>query len=152
MKKTKNKWSILICPSCGESHFNYTGKLDKDKVEYVICGNTHKRCNVNRRFKNSGFQLWTAGAVLEPPTRNENNKLNNMTHEEKMKYMKIATSIVGYSFPEDGLDMLVSVYELVLEKKGDTDLLSISTIEAEVIERKNIKHRQELLDRVSEKC
>lgn len=47
MKKTKNKWSTTYCGRCSEAHNNYTGKLDVNGIEYVICGNTHKRMNVS---------------------------------------------------------------------------------------------------------
>lgn len=58
-----------------------------------------------------------------------------MTHEEKLTYMRIACGIVGYTFEERGLDMLVSMYDLVLKKKGDTDLHSIVKTELEVEKR-----------------
>ncbi len=48
-----------------------------------------------------------------------------MTHEEKLKYMKIAAGIVGYGFDEKGLDMLVSLYDLVTKHEGDTDVKQI---------------------------
>ena len=52
MRKTNNKWSTNKCGRCEESHNDYTGKLDKDNVEYVVCGITHKRMNVpNPYFK-----------------------------------------------------------------------------------------------------
>ena len=63
-----------------------------------------------------------------------------MTHEEKINYMKIATSVVGYGFDDKGLDMLVSIYELVIEKEGETDLYSMSKVKCEVIERDNVKN------------
>jgi hypothetical protein len=47
MRKTKNKWKTDKCGRCGEKHFNYTGKLDKNNIEYVICGRTNKRINVD---------------------------------------------------------------------------------------------------------
>lgn len=47
MRKTINKWFTLECSSCGEEHKGYTGKLDKNNIEYVVCGLTHKRCNVS---------------------------------------------------------------------------------------------------------
>ena len=47
MKKTGNKWLTYNCGRCGETHHNYTGKLDKNGVEYVVCGRTHKRMNVS---------------------------------------------------------------------------------------------------------
>lgn len=46
MKRTSNKWSTNKCGRCGEAHSNYSGKLDKDNIEYVVCGVTHKRMNV----------------------------------------------------------------------------------------------------------
>ena len=55
-----------------------------------------------------------------------------MTHEEKVNYMKIAAGIVGYGFDKKKLDMLVSMYDLVLEKKGETDLHSIAMTQAEI--------------------
>jgi len=47
MRKTHNKWMTYRCPRCEESHSGYTGKLDKNNVEYVVCGATHKRMNVS---------------------------------------------------------------------------------------------------------
>jgi len=46
-RKTKNKWLTPFCGRCGESHFGYTGKLDKNNIEYVVCQNTNKRMNVS---------------------------------------------------------------------------------------------------------
>jgi hypothetical protein len=65
--------------------------------------------------------------------------------------MKIACGIAGYGFKYDGLDLLVSLYELVIEKQGDADLRMLSQIETSVKERAEIKKRSELLDKVSEK-
>lgn len=58
-----------------------------------------------------------------------------MTHKEKVLYMEIACSIVGYKFEHKGIDMLVSLYDLVIDKKGETDLLSIARVKAQVEER-----------------
>ncbi|HEY3405396.1 MAG TPA: hypothetical protein VGK59_18555 [Ohtaekwangia sp.] len=74
-----------------------------------------------------------------------------MTHEEKINYMRIAAGIAGYSFDTKNLDMLVSLYELVIEKQGETDLKTVCKIETEVKDRANVKSRSELLDKVSEK-
>jgi len=46
MRKTKNKWKTDKCPSCGEKHSGYTGKINKSKEEYVVCGLTGKVCRV----------------------------------------------------------------------------------------------------------
>ena len=64
-----------------------------------------------------------------------------MTHEEKINYMKIATGIVGYGFDTKGLDMLVSLYELVIEKQGETDVKTICKVEVEVKQRADAKAR-----------
>ena len=58
-----------------------------------------------------------------------------MTHEEKISYMKVAAGIIGYNFEKQGLDMLVSIYDKVLEKKGETDLKDLIEIQLNV-ERK----------------
>ena len=58
-----------------------------------------------------------------------------MTHEEKLKYMKIAAGIVGYGFDKKGLDMLVSLYDLVTKHEGDTDVKQIVKVQTEVEER-----------------
>mgnify|MGYP000013346358 CR=1 FL=1 len=73
-----------------------------------------------------------------------------MTHEEKINYMKIASSIVSYGFDEKGLDLMVSIYELVIEKKGKTDIHTICSVKAEVEQRASNKKKSELLDKVSE--
>ena len=68
-----------------------------------------------------------------------------MTHEEKVNYMKIAAGIVGYGFEKKSLDMLVSIYDLVLEKRGKTDLHSIVKIQCEVEDREKQRIEAEML-------
>ena len=58
--------------------------------------------------------------------------------------MKIAAGIVGYSFDTQGLDMLVSIYELVIEKQGDADLRSVSIVQDGVKYRSELKRKSEL--------
>ena len=67
-----------------------------------------------------------------------------MIHEEKINYMKIAAGIVGYSFDTQGLDMIVSIYELVIEKQGDADLRSVSIVQDGVKYRSELKRKSEL--------
>lgn len=74
-----------------------------------------------------------------------------MTHEEKINYMRIATSMCNYGFRNDQLDLLVSLYELVLEKKGETDVNSVTKVELEVKSRADAKSKSDLLDKVSDK-
>ena len=74
-----------------------------------------------------------------------------MTHEEKINYMRIAAGVCNYGFTNEQLDLLVSLYETVIELKGKTDINTISKVEADVEKRANIKRKQELLNKVSEK-
>lgn len=74
-----------------------------------------------------------------------------MTHEQKIDYMKIAAGIVGYSFDKKNLDMLVSLYDLTLEKKGETDLDSIVQVKLDVDRRAEEALKQETLDKFSKK-
>ena len=60
MRKTSNKWSSDKCGRCGESHNDYTGKLDKDNVEYVVCGITNKRMDV----PNPSFHLTKMSEII----------------------------------------------------------------------------------------
>ncbi len=43
---SNNTWETKKCGRCGEPHSGYSGKLDKDGLEYVVCGITNKRMNV----------------------------------------------------------------------------------------------------------
>jgi len=72
-----------------------------------------------------------------------------MTHEEKIDYMYVAVRVTGYGLDKKGVDMLVSLYELVIEKEGETDLKSMIVVQSEVKKRADIRHQSELLDKVS---
>lgn len=74
-----------------------------------------------------------------------------MTHEEKINYMRIAAGVAGFGIKNEHLDLLVSIYELILEKRGKGNINDIVDVEGEVKKRAEVKHRQELLDKVSEK-
>ena len=64
MRKTKNKWSTNQCGRCNQPHKEYTGKLDKDNVEYIVCGVTNKRMNVPNPYfelnpnKEESYRNW----------------------------------------------------------------------------------------------
>lgn len=74
-----------------------------------------------------------------------------MTHDQKIKYMNMAAGICGFGIGEKHLDMLVSTYELVLEKEGQTSVHDMARVENEVNQRQEAKERSKLLDKVSEK-
>lgn len=45
-RKSGTKWKTRKCGGCGEAHSGYSGKLDKNGVEYVVCGFTHERMSI----------------------------------------------------------------------------------------------------------
>lgn len=68
-----------------------------------------------------------------------------MTHEEKINYMRIATGICHFGFNEQQLDLLVSIYDLVMEHKGQTSLHHIVDAECDVKKRAEERVKAELL-------
>jgi hypothetical protein len=46
-RKSGTKWKTDKCGRCGDVHSGYSGKLDENNVEYVVCGHTNKRMNVS---------------------------------------------------------------------------------------------------------
>ncbi len=72
-----------------------------------------------------------------------------MTKEEKVIYMTKACNICRINFNEELTDLIVSLYELILEKGGETDLHSIAKVQVECKNRADIKSRENLLDKVS---
>lgn len=74
-----------------------------------------------------------------------------MTQEEKINYMRISAGIAGFGFRNEQLDLLVSLYELILEKEGSSDIEQIVQIELEVKNRADAISKSKLLDKVSGK-
>ncbi len=72
-----------------------------------------------------------------------------MTHEQKIKYMRIAAGLCCFGFNHQQMDLLVSLYDLVIEKQGSTSLMDTSKVEVEVRKRADIKSRSEMLDKIS---
>jgi len=60
-----------------------------------------------------------------------------MSQEDKIKFMKMALGIMGVSLEEKKLDYIISIYDLILIKKGETDLMDICKVKSEV----DIKHK-----------
>lgn len=56
-----------------------------------------------------------------------------MSEFEKINYLRIAAGIAGFSIKIKHLALLVRLYELVLEKKGDAALSEIAEIEDQVL-------------------
>ena len=57
-----------------------------------------------------------------------------MTHDEKIQYLKIALGLVGIGIKNEDLNLIISVYDLVLEKKGETTLDDIVKVEYKIKE------------------
>lgn len=58
-----------------------------------------------------------------------------MSHDEKINYMRIACNIAAFNLKNEHLDLLVSLYEIVVKKQGKTDVKDVIQIEKEVSER-----------------
>lgn len=58
-----------------------------------------------------------------------------MTHEKKIKYFTVALNICKFGFTEEQVDLMVSVYDKVLEKEGETSLDDIFKIKVDVEKR-----------------
>lgn len=54
-----------------------------------------------------------------------------MTQEEKTSFFRIALNICQFGFDDKQTDLMVRLYELVLEKQGETDLRSIFAVKEE---------------------
>lgn len=55
-----------------------------------------------------------------------------MTQDKKIQYMKIAAGICNFGFKHEDLDMLVSLYEVVIKKEGKTAIDDIVHVQFEV--------------------
>jgi len=79
-----------------------------------------------------------------------------MTHEEKISYMRMAMGLANFGFSEEQLDLLVSMYDLILEKEEETDLDSMTTVVMDCRSREdarveaNIKKEIETKKRLNE--
>jgi len=57
-RKSGNKWMTMRCGRCGQAHTGYSGKLDEDGIEYVVCGETNKRMDVDGSGPLLFFTTW----------------------------------------------------------------------------------------------
>ncbi len=70
------------------------------------------------------------------------------THEQKINNMRIAAGIAGFGFSHEQLDLLVSLYDLVQKKKGQTDVDSIVSVEFAVKKRTEEKRKKKLIEKI----
>ena len=59
----------------------------------------------------------------------------HMTHEEKLNYMRLAAGMCNFGMTEDQLDLLLSLYDGVLEKEGKFSISDAIDIKVKVKER-----------------
>jgi len=71
-----------------------------------------------------------------------------MTHEEKIDYMRLAMGLAQFGFTNEQLDLLVSMYELVVEKQGDTDLNSMTTVVYDCREREKVRKKDKIREEI----
>lgn len=74
-----------------------------------------------------------------------------MTHEDKIKYLRIVTGIANFGFTNEQLDLLIRLYEHIIENQGDANIRDISAIEVAVTKRENERQLQIALDKISKK-
>lgn len=67
-----------------------------------------------------------------------------MTHEEKIEYMSLAMGLAHLGFSKEQLDLLVSMYELVVEKEGEADLKSMTAIVLACREREDRRKSEQV--------
>ena len=58
-KKSGKTYTTELCGRCGGRHSNYSGKLDINNIEYVICGGTNKRMNIDNGLNCNSFAFST---------------------------------------------------------------------------------------------
>jgi len=78
---------------------------------------------------------YTPEHVVQKTTEYDYVSSVNEEHEEKLCNMEIAGSIAGFKFTRKDLDMLVSIYDLVLEYGGNLDLDTITDTQFKVNSR-----------------
>ena len=62
-----------------------------------------------------------------------------MTHGEKINYMKIALGICSFSLKIEDIDLIVSIYDLVFDKKGNGNIKDVLKVQEAVKERYKTK-------------
>jgi hypothetical protein len=62
-----------------------------------------------------------------------------MTHEEKINYMKIALGICSFSLKIEDIDLIVSIYDLVIDKKGSGNIHDVLKVQESVKDRYKTK-------------
>lgn len=73
------------------------------------------------------------------------------SHSDRVKMINISANVAGIGLSEESSDLIVSLYEAILEKRDSLTIKEIYTIKHEVKCRADAKARSEMLDKVSKK-
>lgn len=74
-----------------------------------------------------------------------NHPLKTMTHEEKINYMRLACGLCGFHMRTQDMDLLVSMYEGILEKKGAFNLADGVMVET-LVKGRELRRQVEVKD------
>jgi hypothetical protein len=75
-----------------------------------------------------------------------------MTKNVKVRYLDIAARICGFHMDIENLDLLISLYEGVLEKEGEFSLKDAAKIKTEVKDRQRKRNADSTLSKFSDKA
>lgn len=73
-----------------------------------------------------------------------------MDYNEQTKYLRIACNIAKLGLNDEQLYLLLSLYELIKDKKGKADVQEICDLETKAKNETNSVKRSKLLDEISE--
>lgn len=65
-----------------------------------------------------------------------------MTQEKKVKYLTIALNICKLALNEEQTNLIVNLYDLICEKGGETDLMSI--VKIKVASEQKFKNNEDI--------
>ena len=65
-------------------------------------------------------------------------KQSQLTHQEKITYLDISMRVCGFNFKPEHLDLIITMFEAILQKKGETDLKDIAKIQSQVNDRNQV--------------
>ena len=100
---------------------NKATSLDQNNIDYWSYW--------NYRISEIKYLLYRISAI---PITRETPKL---THETKITYLDIAMRVAGFNFKPEHLDMMVCMFEHIIDKQGEANLEQIIKIKTEVEDR-----------------
>jgi hypothetical protein len=62
-----------------------------------------------------------------------------MTHDEKINYLRMSLNICSFQIKQQDIDLILTMYEMILLKKGDATIQDTLKIENQVKEKYKAK-------------